>query len=259
MRRKRPFGGDCAQAATRVGSRSAACPLWRAIPSSSRTESPISFIKSRLALAALLGVTSLATVAGTAVAQKAPPAAAGSPVANGAFADLRPAKVEKGNASVPVIKKKRAGGTHEVPSRDLLIKWFTEMNITHSADEAKIVLPFRDDATALNLNLVLIPRMKPTGSMWAVQAAVPIGVPIPAGEPGYQKAVRFANTWNNENFLIKVSLMTPAGGQPFFLLDSALPCEDGLSKGEFFQNFVGILVQTSQLFIQKATAAMSAM
>ena len=222
----------------------------------------MSFLKSRMALLAALGITSMAVVGGSALAQRAAPApAAGRPSSPVAAArlDLRPTKVEKGNVGVPVIKKKRAGGTHEVPSRELMVKWFQELNLTHSADDQKIVLPFRDEATSLNLNLILVARTKPAGNMWAVQALVPVAVAIPAGDAGMAKAQRFCNQWNNDNFLIKASVMVPSGGTAFFVLDSALPCEDGLSKGEFFQNFLGIVVQVSQGFIQQATAAMSAM
>ena len=172
--------------------------------------------------------------------------------------NLRPTNVEKGNAALPVVHKKRSGGTHELPTKDLLVKWFTELGVQHQVDsEGRVLLPFRNDAAGLNLNVVVITRAKPGGNLWLIQAAIPIGVPVPKGEAALNKAMQFANAWNNENFLLKASVMTPADSAPFFLLDTALPCEDGLSRGEFFQNFLGLLLQTSQGFIQRATAAVA--
>ena len=180
------------------------------------------------------------------------------PPTAGAFTDLRPAKVDKGNAALPVVHKKRSGGTHELPTKELLIKWFTELGVLYQVDaEGRMLLPFRNDAAGLNLNVVVIVRAKPAGNLWLIQAAIPIGVPVPPGDAGLRKALQFANAWNNENFLLKASVMTPTDGAPFFLLDSALPCEDGLSRGEFFQNFLGLLLQSSQSFIARAAAAMA--
>lgn len=216
------------------------------------------FLKSRLAIAAALGCVSLVAIAAPVLA--AGPAAAGkSDPTAGSFSDIRPSKVDKGNAHLPEIKKKRGAENYVPSSKDVIVGWFKELNITHRVDDQnRIILPFRDDASGLNLNLVLIPRMKPNGNMWAVQAVIPVSVPIPAGDAGMQKAINFANTWNTENFLVKVAAVSTSGGERFFLLDAALPCEDGISKQEFFGNFVGIIVQTGQLFAQKAAQAMNA-
>lgn len=210
------------------------------------------FLKSRLALAAALGCVTLAAVAG-------PVLAAGKAPTSGSFSDLRPLKVDKGNAKVPEVKKKRGAESFVPSSKEVIVGWFKEMNITHRVDEqSRIILPFRDDASGLNLNLILIPRMKENGNLWAVQAVVPVSVPIPAGDAGFQKAVTYANSWNNENFLVKVSAVQTSSGERFFLLDAALPCEDGISKQEFFSNFISIVVQTGQAFVQRAAQAMNA-
>lgn len=157
---------------------------------------------------------------------------------------------------MPVVAKKRGEAEKfEASSKDLIVGWFKELNITHSVDDkGRIILPFRDDATALNLNLVLVPRMKQSGAMWAVQAVIPIGVPGYDGEPGLAKAIKFSNTWNAENFLVKSSAVA-ADGKTFFLFEASMVCEAGISKSEFFQNFVGIQVQSSRIFIEKAAAA----
>lgn len=207
----------------------------------------------RFGMAALIGAMSL-SVALPAVAQAPGPKLPGGPAA---FAGIKPEKVEKGNAKVPEAKKKRAGGTHEVATPDVLKGWFTALNLTFRADDqGRLILPFRDDASGLNLNLVIVPRMK-GDKMWAIQAVIPIAVPISAGDAGIVRALVFSNEWNNNTILIKSSLIQPEGQGAFFLLEATLPCEDGLSRSEFFQNFLSLLVQNAQIFAQKAAAAVA--
>lgn len=165
--------------------------------------------------------------------------------------------MEKGNAGLPSVAKKRGAESFVAPSKDVLVGWFKELNLTHTVDDkGRIILPFRDDASNLNLNLVLVPRIKGSGAMWAVQAVIPIGVPGYDGEAGLAKAIKFSNTWNAENFLVKSSAVA-ADGKTFFLFEASMVCEAGIAKTEFFQNFVGIHVQSTKLFIEKAAAALN--
>lgn len=210
-------------------------------------------IVSRFGMAALVGALSL-SLAAPAIAQ-APTTKLGAGPKE--FEGIKPEKVEKGNAKLPEVKKKRAGGTHAVATPDLLKQWFTELNLSFRADDqGRLILPFRDEASGLNLNLVIVPRMK-ADKMWAIQAVIPIQVPMSAGDAGIVRALVFSNEWNNNTILIKSSLIQPAGQGAFFLLEATLPCEDGLSRGEFFQNFLSLLVQNAQVFAQKAAAAVA--
>jgi hypothetical protein len=188
---------------------------------------------------------------------KAAPAAVGK-VTTGdkAFSGLVPQKVETGAAPAAIEYKKKRGETPTVaPSKEAIIQWFTALNIKHVADEqGRIIVPFRDDAQGVNFNIILIPKVKPsTSNVWAIQAVVPLQLPLPAGDSGLARALIFSNNWNNEHFLNKVSLMQP-GDAPFFLLDSTLVCEAGLNQADFFNNFLVLLIQDAVRFAQKGGA-----
>jgi len=212
--------------------------------------------KSRLASTFVAVGVALAIGWGQASAVE-PPAADEAPSLSASLGDdAKPSKVDKGNGKLPQVRKKRgAGAVHEQVNKELITKWFTEINLIHQVDGAgRFIIPFRDDASGLAFKVVLIPRAKGAGSTWALQTLVPLQIPLPGGDQGALKGVLFANTWNTNNFFVKASLVMPQGQAPFFLLDSAMPCEDGMSKSEFFQNFLRIVVMSTQSYANKAKA-----
>lgn len=165
------------------------------------------------------------------------------------------AELKAGNAPVTEVKKKRGDSPTVAPSKEAIVAWFTALNIKHTVDEqGRIIVPFREEASGVNFNILLIPRVKPaTSAVWAIQGVVPLALPLPAGDSGLARALIFSNNWNNDHFLNKVSLMQP-GEKPFFLLDATLVCEGGLNQANFFNNFLVLLVQDGLAFAKKGLA-----
>ncbi len=171
------------------------------------------------------------------------------------LAGIAPQELKAGNGAISEMKKKRGEVATVAPSKDAIVAWFTALNIKHGVDDqGRIVVPFRDEATGINFNILLIPRVKPsTGNVWAIQGVVPLALPLPSGDSGLARALIFSNNWNNEHFLNKVSLMQP-GEKPFFLLDATIVCEGGLNQADFFNNFLVLLVQDGLNFAKKGLA-----
>lgn len=155
------------------------------------------------------------------------------------------------NAPVQEVKKKRGDTPTVAPSRDAVVAWFTQLNIKHAADDqGRVIVPFRDEASGINFNILLLFQQKSNGNTWAVRAVIPMAMPLPGGDTGLARALILANNWNNDHFLNKVSLMQP-GDKPFFLLDSTLVCEGGLNQADFFNNFLVLVVQDGLGFAKK--------
>ena len=192
--------------------------------------------------------------AAAAAASAAAPAAAALPKIQGgeaAWAGIAAVAAKESNGKVQEVKKKRGDTPTVAPSRDAVVAWFTQLNIKHVADESgRLVIPFRDEATGINFNILLIFQQKASGNTWAVRAVIPLAIPLPGGDTGLARALILANNWNNEHFLNKISLMQP-GDKPFFLLDSTLVCEGGLNQADFFNNFLVLAVQDGLGFAKK--------
>ena len=194
-------------------------------------------------------------------APKAAPPTAAAPSAMGRvsagkdLAGIAPVDVKVGNGPVAEIKKKRGEAPTVAPSKDAIVAWFTALNVKHTADEqGRIIVPYRDEASSINFNIIIIPQMKPSsGNVWAIRAVVPLALPLPEGDSGLARALIFANNWNNDHFLNKVGLMQPAD-RPFFLLDATIVCEAGLNQADFINNFLVLLVQDSIGFAKKGLA-----
>ena len=158
---------------------------------------------------------------------------------------------KESNGKVQEVKKKRGDTPTVAPSRDAVVAWFTQLNIKHVADESgRLIIPFRDEATGINFNILLLFQQKASGNTWAVRAVIPLAIPLPSGDTGLARALILANNWNNGHFLNKISLMQP-GDKPFFLLDSTLVCEGGLNQADFFNNFLVLVVQDGLGFAKK--------
>ncbi len=186
-------------------------------------------------------------------AAPAPAAAALPKVAGGdkAWMGIASMVPKETNAPVQELKKKRGDTPTVAPSRDAVVAWFTQLNIKHVADDqGRLIVPFRDEASGINFNILLLFQQKSSGNTWAVRAVIPMAVPLPGGDTGLARALIFANNWNNDHFLNKVSLMQP-GDKPFFLLDSTLVCEGGLNQADFFNNFLVLVVQDGLGFAKK--------
>ncbi|MBM4342753.1 MAG: hypothetical protein FJ100_05195 [Deltaproteobacteria bacterium] len=223
------------------------------------------FVSTRSFLAA--GTVAVLAIGATAFAGSPPKAAApgGRPDAPAAapgisgpskeLAGIAPQELKAGNAAIGEMKKKRGEVATVAPSKEAIVAWFTALNIKHGADDqGRIIVPFRDEASGVNFNILLIPRVKPsTGNVWAIQGVIPLALPLPGGDSGLARALIFSNNWNNEHFLNKVSLMQP-GEKPFFLLDATIVCEGGLNQADFFNNFLVLLVQDGLNFAKKGLA-----
>lgn len=224
------------------------------------------FVIHRMVLAAMVTAMALPSIAmagapakkaaekPAAAAPAAAPAAAAVPKVQGgnpAWAGIASMAVKETNGPVQEVKKKRGDTPTVAPSRDAVVAWFTALNIKHVADESgRLIVPFRDEATGINFNILLMFQQKASGATWAVRAVIPMAIPLPAGDTGLARALILANNWNNEHFLNKISLMQP-GDKPFFLLDSTLVCEGGLNQADFFNNFLVLVVQDGLGFAKK--------
>ena len=187
-------------------------------------------------------------------APKAEPPTAKVGGASKELAGLAPSELKTGNAGFE-FKKKRGDAPTVAPSKDAIVAWFTALNVKHTVDEnGRIIVPFRDEAAGINFNIFIMAVQKPSsGNVWAIRAVIPLMIPLPAGDSGLARALIFANNWNNEHFLNKVSMMQP-GDKPFFLLDSTLVCEGGLNQADFINNFLVLLVQDGIGFVKKGVA-----
>jgi hypothetical protein len=207
--------------------------------------------KTRLVAAFVVAGVALATVWNHATATE--PQGAEEASIGASLADVtKPTAIDKGNGALKSVAKKRGVAAHEQVSPELIQKWFTEVGlIFQKDDQGRFIIPFRDEASGIAFKVVLILRAK-GASTWAIQSLVPIQVPLPAGSEGLLKGLLFANTWNTNQFYVKSSLVVPQGATPFYLLDSAMPVEDGISKSEFFNNFLKIVVMSSNTYAGKA-------
>ena len=218
------------------------------------------FVKITVACAALGAVVLGANAFAGSPPKAAGPvaAAAASPGISGGskeLAGIAPQDLKAGNAPIGEMKKKRGESATVAPSKEAIVTWFAALNIKHTVDDqGRVIVPFRDEATGINFNILLIPRVKAaTGAVWAIQGVVPLALPLPAGDSGLARALIFSNNWNNDHFLNKASLMQP-GEKPFFLLDATIVCEGGLNQADFFNNFLVLLVQDGLGFAKKGLA-----
>jgi len=206
------------------------------------------------AAVALSTLVAAPALAGKPEPKAEPPAAAKVGSASKELAGIAPAELKSGNGSFE-FKKKRGDAPTVAPSKDAIVAWFTALNVKHTVDEnGRIIVPFRDEAAGINFNIFIMAVQKPsTGNVWAIRAVIPLMLPLPPGDSGLARALIFANNWNNEHFLNKVSMMQP-GDKPFFLLDSTLVCEGGLNQADFINNFLVLLVQDGVGFAKKGVA-----